>query len=102
MVLEGSKVTIEDLMEEIKPVVSERFDFEKWDKYKLIAFLELSDNQKIDIWTKTIGFQVKISGTIVKCSIEALMKEVNLVDAGKKSSIIEILNVESLELSKIT
>ena len=50
------RLSIETLMDEIKPVNSEKFELEKRDKSIITAFLENSDDQEYDTYIEKIGF----------------------------------------------
>ena len=66
-------------MEEIKGVVSEKLEFENRDKSKLVAFLEIMDDQELDTWMETNGFLVITSFTSVRFLIQAQMEEIKSV-----------------------
>ena len=58
----------------------------------MIFFLEILDDQEVDICIRTNGFLITSSYTSVKFMIQALMEEINPVAAEKKS-----LNIETYQ-----
>ena len=46
------RITLKTLMETMKPVAPEAFDFDTWDKMFWFVFLFFSDYQDSDVWVK--------------------------------------------------
>ena len=74
------KLSIEALMEEIKPVLSETFELKHRDQsFLIVFFLETSDDLETDSRMKTNAFFKFFS--CIKFSIEILMEEIKQIFA---------------------
>ena len=69
------------LIEEIKPVVLVKFEFESREKLNLIFSLEFSDFQDTDAIQKSNDCLIENSSTSAVFSIEFLVEEIELVVA---------------------
>ena len=73
---ESAYLSIETFMEEINPVVTQKFEFEQRDKSKLIiVFLQFSDYKDSAAKPTVNDFAIKISTNIVKFPLETLVGE---------------------------
>ena len=63
------------MLEEIKPVVTEKTDFVYWDEYLLLAIFGFFDLKDFDARVRVFDFPIAHSSTFVLFSMETLIKK---------------------------
>ena len=72
----SAKFSIEVLMEEKKPALTEKLEFEDWIKFLVFVLFETLDYQDSDAKTKIRNSSIKCSFTNLKFCLENLTDEI--------------------------